>query len=81
MSNVSRLQNTSSWDSVKFKDKTIDELCARLQMKQNKMKTMEKGVMAFKTEVQNKNKSGVKCFSCGEIGHIKSQCSKKRCVI
>ena len=76
---------SSAWDSVRGPDKTIEDLCARLQIEESKLKTEnETDVVSFAANYKNGKinyKKDTVCFLCKEKGHVKSRCPKRGCTI
>lgn len=62
----------SAWDSAEQKEKTIENLTARLiaEETRNNSKELEEKAVAFKT-------TDKKCFKCNKTGHLARSCKKE----
>ncbi|CAF4921425.1 unnamed protein product [Pieris macdunnoughi] len=68
----------SAWESAPDHKQTFDNLVARLLVEEERVK--EKNYdpeQASSSAFIARNRSGVKCFNCGRLGHVQSECRSK----
>ena len=73
---------SAAWDSTPTADKNVENLTARLCLEEEKYKNRSKNedlnVAFFAKNNKSKQKKPVVCHKCGESGHIKPKCPKKK---
>lgn len=73
----------SAWESVSSNSQTLNNLTARLLIEEERLKKEEEQSVALVTyqrsQNHNVNKDNRKCFACGKLGHVKSQCRNIEC--
>lgn len=71
----------TAWDSVPLAEKTIDNLCSRLQLEESKMLASKEEIaetVAFQAGGSNSVKDRLTCKICKKQGHAATDCKIKR---